>query len=145
MKDFQSIFNWVNLNQGRARFSGGIRGADEQGHETFAVEVNSSIYYGEIKKTFLPDKSNYNLEIVSFGYFDVKDVGGPMRQPIINHFSEVDARRVQNLITALVSSASTWESKPSVMSQSDYSRFMQEIHFRDEWIVVDQQFEGVAS
>jgi hypothetical protein len=51
MKNFESIFNWVNLNQGRARFLGGIRGADEIGHETFAVQNDSGVYYGEIKKT----------------------------------------------------------------------------------------------
>jgi hypothetical protein len=139
------VFDWVEFPEGRARFSGGIRGADEQGHETFAVEINSSVYYGEVKKTFLPDKSNYNLEIISFGYFDIKDVGGPMRQPVINYFSETDARQVQNLITGLVSAASRWESKPSVMSQSEYSRFMQEIYFQDGWMLMKNDAQEIAA
>ncbi len=137
MKDFESIFNWINLNQARARFSGGIRGADEIGHETFAVENDSGVYYGEIKKSFLPDKCNYNLEIVSFGYFDIEDVGGRMKHSIVNYFSEIDAGLIQGLITDLISDASTWGTKPSVMSESEQSRFMGVILFRNAWALIN--------
>ncbi len=66
-----------------------------------------------------------------------------MRHPIANYFSGVEAGLIQNLITSLISEAAAWDSKPSVMSQSERSRFMQEIHSRDGWIVIDEQLTEV--
>ncbi len=63
MSNYEQTFDWVQFPEGQARFSGGIRGADEIGHETFAVEINSSVYYGEIKKIFRQIKAITNSKL----------------------------------------------------------------------------------
>jgi hypothetical protein len=41
MNIHQPPFDWQQFPEGRARFSGGVRGImDEKRHETFAAEVN---------------------------------------------------------------------------------------------------------
>lgn len=45
-------FEWVQFPEERARFSGSLRGVDEIRHETFAVEVGGTEYFGEIKRFF---------------------------------------------------------------------------------------------
>jgi len=76
--DEPSSFDWLELPSGRARFSGGIRGFDELGHETFAVEVDGREYFGEIGNIFLPNGNDYNMEVISFGYGRIGSVGIPM-------------------------------------------------------------------
>lgn len=68
MGEYSNTFDWVQFPEGRARFAGGIRGWDEKRHETFAVEVNGVEYFGELDSVFLPDRHNFNIEIISFGY-----------------------------------------------------------------------------
>jgi hypothetical protein len=60
-----------------------------------------------------------------------------MKHPIVNYFSEIDAGLIQGLITGLISDASTWGSKPSVMSESEQSRFMGVILFCDAWALIN--------
>ena len=73
-----SIFDWMELTGGRARFSGGIRGFDELRHETFAAEVDGREYFGELQKAFLPNDHDYNIEVIAFGYERIGSVGMPM-------------------------------------------------------------------
>ena len=61
-------FDWVDLPQGRARFSGIQRCWDERGRVTFCVEVAGTSLYGEIDQAFHGDGDHYDLEVVSFGH-----------------------------------------------------------------------------
>lgn len=38
----EKIFEWQQFPGGRARFAGGIRGWDERGYDTFAVELEGA-------------------------------------------------------------------------------------------------------
>ena len=50
MSAHEKTFDWMQFPEGRARFSGEVRGWDELGHETFALELRGKEYFGEIKK-----------------------------------------------------------------------------------------------
>ncbi len=43
MDIYERTFDWVSATEGRARFAGGIRGWDERGHDTYAVDVEGKI------------------------------------------------------------------------------------------------------
>lgn len=64
----KKLFDWVEFGGGRAKFDGLVRGCDELGHETFAVELpGREVLYGEFRTRYEPDKTHYNVEIVRFG------------------------------------------------------------------------------
>ncbi len=58
MNRYDQTFEWQQFPEGRACFSGGIRGWDERGYDTFAVESDGQVVYGEIVRIFLP---NHNV------------------------------------------------------------------------------------
>lgn len=129
--------DWVNFEEGRARFSGGIRGWDEIGHETFGVEFDGVELYGEVKSDFLPDGYSFNIEIVSFGYFSKGDVAMPRPGQSSTMLSSSAIKKAQSLIVQLVAYTSKLglsEEKPFVMLVTEKSRFMGEIFFSTNWI-----------
>lgn len=77
MDIYERPFDWVSATEGRARFAGSIRGWDERGHDTYAVDVDGKVMYGEIARTFLPNQNDFNIQIVSFGYGVREHVGMP--------------------------------------------------------------------
>lgn len=132
------VHDWVTFKQGRARFAGGIRGWDEVGHETFAVELGDRVLYGEIKTSFLPDGNNFNIEIVSFGYFSQGDVAMPRPGRTSTRLSPDDLVLARSLISELVSHVSQEDDsveKPFVMSSDSESRFAGNVHFADHWVL----------
>ncbi len=131
MSDYKGVFNWVEFPQGQARFSGMKRCWDEQGHETFALKVRGVEYFGEIEKIFLPDRHNFNLEVICFGYGRGEDVGMPGAAEV---FTLQEAEVCQQLITQLVDAGLKHDRPLGVLSQTENSRFMEEIFFRDGWI-----------
>jgi hypothetical protein len=133
MSDYKGVFAWVQLPDGRARFAGTKRCWDEQGHITFALELNGVEYFGEIDQVFLPDRHNFNIEIISFGYGRGEDVGMPGAATVFT-IDEVDV--LQRLITQLVRAGLGFQRPPNVLSQTENSRFMGEILFRDGWVLV---------
>ncbi len=56
MSDYKGVFDWVQFPEGKARFAGTKRCWDEQGHITFALELNGVEYFGEIDQVFLLDR-----------------------------------------------------------------------------------------
>ncbi|WP_144655620.1 hypothetical protein [Achromobacter dolens] len=64
MDIYERTFDWVPPAEGRVRFAGGIRGWDERGHDTYAVDVDGKVMYGEIARTLLADQNDFNIQIV---------------------------------------------------------------------------------
>ncbi|KAB7774281.1 MULTISPECIES: hypothetical protein [Xanthomonas] len=132
-------FDWLQFPEGRARFSGGVRGiVDEQRHETFAVEVGDAEYFGEIQRAFLPDGNDYNIEIVSFGYGRDGDVG--MHMPgTCRVFSFPEVGRIQTLAVRLIEAGMQFNDRPSLLTEYPNAHFMGKVLFRDGWILTDAE------
>lgn len=106
-------FDWVQLPEGRARFSGLVRGVDELGHETFAVEIGGNEFFGEIDRAFLPNDNDYNIEVMSFGYGSEKCLGMPMHGGC-QIFSKAEISTIQTLIVQLIAAGTHFADRPSV-------------------------------
>lgn len=128
--------DWITFEQGRARFAGGIRGWDEVGHETFAVELDGQTLYGEVKAVFLSDGNNFNIEIVSFGYFAKGDVAMPRPGHTSTLLSpdrvEVAAALIVQLANHVAQQDESAE-RPFVMSIDAESHFMGSVYFSEGW------------
>lgn len=133
--------DWVDFKEGRARFSGGIRGWDEIGHQTFGVEMDGLVLYGELRKGFLPDGESFNIRIISFGYFSKGDVAMPRPGQSSTTLSATGVRKAESLILQLVTYTSELgesEDRAFVMSVSEKSHFTGEVFFSEDWILISE-------
>jgi len=139
MKNDNDVFEWTQSGEDRVRYSGSIRGWDELGHYTFAAELSGKNYYGEIKKAWLSDGHSFNIEILSFGHHLEENVGMPMspNSPLISKFREKDLEVVRLLICKMVESFSQSNNRPSVLDESENSRFMGKVIFVNGWALID--------
>jgi len=129
-------FDWLQFPEGRARFSGGVRGImDEQRHETFAVEVDGEEYFGEIQRAFLPNGNDFNIEVVSFGYGRDGDIGMPMLGAC-RVFTATEAGTIQALTAQLIAAGIQYSDRPSLLNEYPDAHFMGQVLFRDGWILV---------
>lgn len=128
-------FDWLQFPEGRARFSGGVRGImDEQRHETFAVEVSGKEYFGEIQRAFLPNHNDYNIEVVSFGYGRDGDVGMPMLGSC-GVFTIAEIHAIQTLIVRLITAGRHFSNRPTLLNEYPNAHFMGEVLFKDGWVL----------
>jgi hypothetical protein len=145
MADYKSAFDWVDFDQGRARFSGSIRGYDEVGHDTFEIEIDSEAHFGEIRDVWI-DSHEFDLEIVRFGYFNRDDVGIPAEPGnlAIAVFSPDRIAIAQGLICALIASFAESDRKPAFMSETKNSKFTGKVRFREGWAFTGDGEEGAV-
>ncbi|HZF97331.1 MAG TPA: hypothetical protein VEY92_03630 [Pseudoxanthomonas sp.] len=127
-----TFFDWVELLGFRARFSGCVRGADEQGHHIFSVEVNGREYFGEIQRAFLPNGNDYNIEVVSFGYGKTEDFGIPMLDAC-QAFTLEEISTIQALVGKLIEAGRRF--KRSLLTEYPNAHFMGQVIFRDGWVL----------
>lgn len=132
-------FDWVQFPEGCARFSGGLRGVDELGHETLAVEIGGHAFFGEIRRVW-PDNHHFNLDVVSFGHHMRDNVGMPMSRtsPFISKFPVAELDRVQILVTKLVKVFVHREKRPFVMSMQDEGDFLGKVFFAEGWALAKE-------
>lgn len=135
MNIHEKIFNWVNFEEGVARFVGNIRGWDELGHDAFAVEINERQYYGEMRQVFSENQNDYNIEIISFGWPGEEWVGMPM-PGMCAVLTVDDVKTAQALIVQLVQIGSKFVDTPSVLYQTSNSHFMGMVIFREGWALI---------
>jgi len=137
---YKKTFEWINLPKGRVRYTGGARGRDEPPIETFAMEIFGSIYYGEIKRNFLPGAGSYDIGIVSFGWLK-KDWHGTTPDPeFCASFTASHLEEVQALICQAVAVWYALEDKPSFLF-STTSRYTGDIVFQDGWALLRDGME----
>lgn len=130
-----STFDWIELPDGKARFSGTKRGWDELGHKTFALEIDGREYYGELERAYLQNENDYNIEVSSFGYVRGEDVGMPdPRARAV--FTEAQVDRARALAVRLVAEGRGFTEPPAILDQTDASRFMGKVFFKEGWILV---------
>src|SRR5437870_11679136 len=62
------MLDWITLGGGKARFVGPELGADDEPHMVLAVELGTDgTYFGEFAAVYEPERTHYNVEIISFG------------------------------------------------------------------------------
>lgn len=134
------VFDWVEFPEGRARFSGGVRGADQAGHETFALELHGKIYYGEISAVWA-DQSHFNLRVDSFGHLTTENVGMPltMGSPFIENFPAKEIDLIQSLVVGLVKTFWKRAERPFVMEMDHEDQFLGKVEFKDGWVQVTNE------
>ena len=134
---YEHTFDWVSGPEGRARFAGGIRGWDERGHETYAVEMDGEVLYGEIARAFLPNQNDFNVLVVSFGYGSRENVGMPRQDGLHPRAQANDPaqqlQRVQSLLTGLIQAARHFEDRPGVLREYPHARFQGQLIFAEGW------------
>lgn len=137
MDIYERTFDWVSATEGRARFAGSIRGWDERGHDTHAVEVDGKVMYGEIARAFLPNQNDFNIQIVSSGYGVRERVGMPRPAGHDSHAQGVsDAktlRRVQSVLARLIRAGLHVEDRPNVLLAYPHARFQGKRIFAEGW------------
>ena len=136
MASYEETFEWIDFPQGRIRYAGGKRGRDESPIETFAAEIYGRKYYGEIRKAFLPDRHNYKLEVVSFGWPKHDWFGTTPDPQYCAAFSSKDIAEVQRLIRQAVPRWLALEDRPSIVTEYADSHFAGEVVFRHGWALL---------
>lgn len=124
----------MDVGPTRAQFSGGIRGWDELGHETFAVEIAETPWYGEIKQVYAENRHDFNLEVASFGYESRDNVGN------LDGRALFDERAIELIMVATTKLVETIhalenEDRPSPLYEVEGSHFLGTIHFADGWVL----------
>ena len=126
---------WVDFPEGRARFSGGIRGVDERGHETVAVSIGKQNYFGEVRRSFMPNGQDFNVEIVSFG-FPSKEYVGEAPFEARQSLTSVELETARTLLFGMVQRGLSFAERPRVLTEYPDSRFMGKVVFREDWALV---------
>lgn len=132
MGDYETTFDWLKFPEGTAKFNGGIRGADEKRHETYAVDIDGHTVFGEISKAYLSNQNDYDIEVISFGFGMEENVGNS-HPNARGSFTKAQLTRVEALVTQLVLAGFHFEDRPSALSESEKSHFQGRIMFRSGW------------
>ena len=131
----------MQFPEGRARFSGEVRGWDELGHETFALDLRGKEYFGEIKNLFLENHDDYNIVIDAFGYGWEKEVGIP-GTGAREVFTASESTVARALVVGPIQAGLKLEDPPFILEPP--SSFMGEINFKGNWMLVAQNIAGEA-
>lgn len=133
MEDHQHPFEWIKFPEGRARFAGGVRGWDEAGHDTFAIEIEGREWFGELRSSFLANGNDFNIEIVSFGYSYRDSVGMPLPCLGSRAFNQGELEHVRALILSLVEAGMEFSIRPNVLLEYPGAHFLGSVFFREGW------------
>lgn len=136
-----STFEWIQFPEGRARFAGSFRCWDEQGRETFALELHGQQYYGQIDNIFIDNHNDYKIFIDAFGYTRGQDVGIPAvaARHVFSREQEAVARQ---LVIQLIRAGVRLDEPPFALDPP--GSFTGEIVFGDEWILTTPDDAGEA-
>lgn len=134
MQGEASTFDWLRFPQGRARFCGGVRGAEQRGCEAFAIDLGGAERFGEIRKVW-QDDDRFNLEVVSFGHQMLENIGIPVSpdSPLVTAYSSAELGTVQVLVQQLVQAFVPRRDRPFVMDMDDERAFLGKVLFADGW------------
>jgi hypothetical protein len=136
---YQKTFEWQQFPEGRVRFSGEIRGWDERGHDTFAVEIDGQVVFGEIDNVFLANHNDFNVQVVSFGYGMRENVGilndGSPGRHAQGRFPPAYLQRVQSLVVQLLRAGLHFEVRPGVLTEFPNAHFQGNAIFPEGWAV----------
>jgi hypothetical protein len=136
MSAHKKTFDWVQFPEGLARFAGTFRCWDEQGRKTFALHLRGNEYFGEIKRIYLENQNGYSIVVDAFGYGRGEDVGmpGTGARRVFTSDEEAIAR---SLVVRLIQAGLEFDDPPTILDQTEFSRFIGGITFLDKWMLVE--------
>lgn len=143
MSGHYKTFDWVQFPEGLARFAGTFRCWDEQGRKAFALLIRGNEYFGEIKRAYLENHNDYNLVIDAFGYGRGEDVGMP-GAGAREAFGSDEEAIARSLVIQLVQAGLEFDDPPTILDQTENSRFMGGIAFHDGWMLVESNVAGAS-
>jgi hypothetical protein len=111
-----------------------IRGWDERGHETFAVEIDGRPVYGEVDAVFVGHA--ISTKVVSFGYLEQSRVGIP---GAARSFTREQAAVAERDIREFVSTVSAYADKldkPEVLRTTPSTHLTGHVAFAPGWIAI---------
>ena len=130
-EEIKKLFDWVEFDGGRAKFDGWVRGCDELGHATFAVELpGREVLYGEFRTRYEPDKTHYNVEIVRFGNPDKNGID------LDNHFPHCSLTPEEKLTLERIITALMVRDAKKPPPIEDPENFLGKVFFRPGWLQV---------
>jgi hypothetical protein len=111
---------------------GGVRGADEKGHDLFMVErIDGAPLYGDYVEVFEENENDFNIEVGMFGFLSRNNVGNP-HLGAREQFSFEECETVKQLLRSFFLNSD--EMKKKWRSHPD-ARFLGDVRFRPNWIV----------
>lgn len=126
-------FDWQDLPSGRARFNGLVRGAEQIGHDSFAVDCNGEELFGGLQRVFLGNGNDFNIEVVAFGYRQASHLG--LRDPgDARLFSASGALVLQQVIAELIAAGAGWVQRPRLLVEHPGARFQGQVSFKPGWL-----------
>ena len=127
----KSVFDWVEFDGGRVKFDSWVRGSDELGHATFAVELpGREVLYGEFRTRYEADKTHYNVEIVRFGNPDKNGID------LDNHFPHCSLTPEEKLTLERIITALMVRDAKKPPPVEDTENFLGKVFFRPGWLQV---------
>ena len=121
-------FDWVVFDKGQARFCGPERDTEVGSRDVLAVQLTGArAHYGEFRLREV-DETNYNVEILSFGYGSEINVGLPAPKARAA-FSSTEIEDIRFLISALMLAD---KEKPFPMHHRE--EFLGQVSFKEGWI-----------
>jgi hypothetical protein len=123
----------IKFRDGAARFRGPVRGSDEWGHDVFELRLLSyPPLYGEFQPKWADNENDFDIEIVSFGFTDERNIANP-NVGARRRCSLEQRRIIEGLIVALILSP---EARTGISPfSSKKGRFLGYVFFRPDWIV----------
>lgn len=133
----KGAFDWHEFPEGRARFIGGVRGAEQLGNEGFCIRIDGlPEMFGEIKEKFSENRHDYNLEVLACGWPGKEWLGMPM--PGMSYrFSPEELAVVRSLILQLVEAVRHYEDRPAFLTEFPTSHFLGTVFFADGWAAMN--------
>lgn len=129
-------FDWIDLKDGRVRFSGMSRGSDEIGHDTFEIQLPTKPdLYGEYRAAWADNERDFSIEVVSFGYTNDRNVGNDhpdARYP----FSNEERQKIERMAIALVLDSESQKGLPAFSLKG--ACFLGQVYFAPGWIVLNE-------
>jgi hypothetical protein len=112
----------------RIRLGGITRGMDEKGHDLIRIDrTEGPALFGEYKLLFMANKSDFDVEIRSFGFVEPGTIGIRDRQLA---FSATECEAIERLIRSFFSNPDVFkkEFRPP-------ARYLGGLAFKPDWIL----------
>ena len=122
----------LELPAGKIRFAGSVRGVDDAGHDAFELSVSGSqALYGEWTEIYSENGYDFEIEIVSFGYTYIENLGNT-HPGARQKFGAHDVNSIRGLIEALFASEEARTGVPAFTSKD--ARYLGRVIFRPGWV-----------
>jgi hypothetical protein len=123
----------VILPSGQASFEHAIHSWDESPRLAFSIQIaKRPTLYGVWETKFAPNETDFNVEIVGFGWTSKNNTGNPS-QVTRERLSCGEANTVRELITALFNDEDA--RKNTIPFSSKKAHFVGGIEFQDNWVI----------